>query len=48
MITDKLQDDIKSIFVKSGIVDKINRIATYSSLWYVNSETIVLPSVVRY
>lgn len=25
MITDNLQGDIKSIFVKSGIVDKINR-----------------------
>lgn len=48
MITDNLQGGIKSIFVKSGIVDKINRIVTFPSLWYVLSETIVLLSVVRY
>lgn len=48
MITDNLQGDIKSIFVISGIVDKINRIVTFPSLWYVLSETIVLLSVVRY
>lgn len=48
IITDNLQNDIKSIYVKSGIVDKIIRIPTFSSLWYINSETIVLLSVVRY
>lgn len=38
IITDNLQNDIKSIFVKSGIVDKIIRNPTFSSLWYINSE----------